>query len=403
MDNYTLTKLFEKRKEIKNLFMEFMSEQFVNFIEKLGEIEREVHCELEGDSKNGYYFRNFDTIFGKIEGVKIPRTRNKRFYPSFLEPYKRTTFELDDIVVSMYQGGCSTRDIVRTLENLLGQKYSPKWVSKITDEILSELEEYRSRRFEKWYPILFIDGTYLKLKRETVSSEVIYTVMGIDENGHKEILSFYTFGGSGESALNWKEILYELKERGLQNPVLIVADGLKGIREAVFEVYPKADFQLCVVHKIRSSLAKIRKRDESAVIEDMKNVYMQENEEDFFRNFEIFRKNWSLKYPEMVSSWEKDLPELMTYLKYPVLMRSHIYTTNPLERFHKELKRRSKVIEFFNDKKGLEKIVFLVILEMNESYSRRKMKHWRYFMSVLCNKLKEKYGRLQEDKNLTQN
>ncbi|MGA1847688.1 IS256 family transposase, partial [Deferribacter abyssi] len=249
---------------------EYMAKQFTNFLEKLGEIEREVHCSINDDSKNGYYSRNFDTFFGKIEGVKIPRTRKIKFHPSFLEPYKRTTFELDDIVISMYQGGCSTRDIVRTLENLLGQKYSPKWVSKITDDILEELEKYHNRRFERWYPILFIDVTYLKLRRGTVSSEVIYTVMGIDEDGHKEILAFYTFGGSGESALNWKELLYELRERGLQEPILVVADGLKGIKEAVLEVYPKADFQTCVVHKVRSSLSKVRKRDESAVTEDMK-------------------------------------------------------------------------------------------------------------------------------------
>jgi len=171
--------------------MEFMSQQFVNFLEKLGEIKREIHCTVNEDSKNGHYTRNFDTFFGKIEGVKIPRTRQTKFDPSFLEPYKRTTFELDEIVLSMYQGGCSTRDIVRTLENLLGQKSSPSWVSKITDDILEEIEKYHNRRFDRWYPVLFIDGTYLKLRRDTVSSEVVYTVMSIDEEGHKEILSFY--------------------------------------------------------------------------------------------------------------------------------------------------------------------------------------------------------------------
>ncbi len=139
-----------------------MSEELVNFIEKLGEEEREIHSLTSGDSKNGYYSRSLDTLLGRIEGVRIPRTRNKKFYPSFLEPYKRRTFELDEIVLSMYQGGCSTRDIVKTLENLLGQRYSPNWVNRITDEILKDLEEYLRRRFDKWYPVLFIDGTYLR-------------------------------------------------------------------------------------------------------------------------------------------------------------------------------------------------------------------------------------------------
>ena len=372
MDKFNLSELFEKRKEFKEIFLNYMAENFSKFIEYLSNLEREAHCEKTGDSKNGYYLRNFDTLFGKVKGVKIPRTRNKNFYPSFMEPYKRTSFELEEIVLSMYQGGCSTRDIVRTLNNLLGEKYSPMWVSKITDGILEEISSYHNRKFEKWYPILFIDGTYLKLRRGEVANEVIYTIMGISEEGHKEIIDYYFFGGSGESALNWKEILYDLKERGISEPVLIISDGLKGVKEGVLEVFPRADFQLCILHKVKHSLIKIRKRDESGVLLDMKAINIQEKESEFINKFEEFKENWSYKYPEMVSSWEKDLRDLMTFLKYPVIMKSLIYTTNPLERFHKELKRRTKVIEVFNERNALEKIVFLVILESNESSREKK-------------------------------
>ena len=402
MNNYSLSELFGEKKEIKELFFEFMKEQFSRFIETLSVEERDAYCEKTGDSKNGFYERKFETMFGKIEDVKVPRTRRGGFYPSFLERYHRKTFELEEIVISMYQGGCSTRDIAKMLNGLLGESYSPWMVSRITNNVIDLLKEYHERIFDKWYPVLYIDGTFLKLRREIVFKEVVYTVMGITEDGHKEILDFHLMGGGGESSINWQEILSKLRERGLDAPLLVVGDGLRGLREAVMVVYPEADFQLCMLHKVKSSLAKVKKRDETAVAEDMKDIYFQQDKEHFIEKFNVFKRKWQKRYPELIKSWEEDLEILMTYLDYPYLLQQYIYTTNPLERFNKEIKRRSKVIEVFNNKQALEKIVFLVILDMNDSYKRRKLKYWDRIIEELKKKKEKKY-RLQEVNNFTQN
>ncbi len=137
----------------------------------------------------------------------------------------------------------------------------------------------------------------------------------------------------------------------------------------------------------------MKKRDEVAIAEEMKEIYFQENKEKFMEKFKVFKAKWQKRYSELVKSWEKELEVLMTYLDYPYLLRQYIYTTNPLERFNKEIKRRSKVIEVFNDRKALEKIVFLVILEMHESYKRRKLKHWDRIIVVLRKKRKEEEKR----------
>jgi transposase-like protein len=139
-------------------------------------------------------------------------------------------------------------------------------------------------------------------------------------------LGFWTSGSDAESSLSWKEILFSLKERGLTEPLLVVGDGLQDLREAVKEVYPEAQFQSDLVHKTRNVLRKVRKRDERAVLEDVKKMYAASSLEEFQEHFETFKKNWKHLYPEAVSSWERDLPYLTTHLGYPTLLQQHIRT-----------------------------------------------------------------------------
>jgi len=182
-------------------------------------------------------------------------------------------------------------------------------------------------------------------------------VLGISEEGIKEIIAYYLPGGSGESSIIWKEVLTDLYNSGLREPLLIVGDNLPGLEEAVSLVYPKADFQSCALHKVRNTLKKVRKRDQSAVVEDLKRIYEAHNEELWRENFERFKRNWGKIYPEVIRSWERDLDTLMTYLKYPVGLRKYIYTTNPLERFIKEVKRRTKGVEVFPTDLSVDKII----------------------------------------------
>jgi transposase-like protein len=376
------------RKLVEKEILERMKE----VLETIGKEERKAYQEEHEVRANGYYQRDLLTPMGAIEDLQVPRVRTGDFHPCFLEPHERHLFKLEELIYAMYAGGLSTRDISRTLEALLESKYSPQRVSSITQKALEKAEAFRKRKIEKWYPIIYVDGTFLKVRREgIVGEEVVYLVLGISEEGLKEVLTFFP-ASSGESAEVWKEVLADLKERGLKEPLLFIGDGLTGLPYAVKEIYPKADFQSCLLHKMRQSLAKVRKRDREALAEDMRRVAHQREKEGFQSSFKEFKETWERIYPEVVSSWERDLYYLTTYLSYPKELQPFIYTTNALERFAKEVKRRAKVIESFSQPEAEEKILLMVTEQMNESYGKRILSNWHISKPALEKMRKEKYG-----------
>lgn len=162
---------------------------------------------------------------------------------------------------------------------------------------------------------MYLDGTYLKLRREDVASEVVYLAIGVTEAGCREILGFYV--GGKESLLGWKEVLLDLYDRGAKEILLGIFDGLPGLEEAMKEIYPKADVQRCVVHKVRNATNAARKKDQSALVEDLKPIYCANTREEADKYFRAFQEAWGKKYPKIVQSWEQDLEMLLTFLKYP--------------------------------------------------------------------------------------
>jgi transposase-like protein len=338
----------EKKKMFEKLLIEKIKDTVKDILETIILEERKIFCEEHGDVGNGYFLRSLKTPVGEIKDLKVARTRKKNFRTALFEPYSRDFLALDELIYYMYAGGCSTRDISCTLEKIFGFKYSPAGVSRITSVVAEKIEKFRRAPITKWYPVLWIDGTYHRFRRNgVVEKEVVYFVMGLSEEGYKEILGFWIPGGNGESALNWKEILKELYDRGLREPLLIVGDNLPGLESAVKLIYPLVDFQSCVLHKIRNTLNKVRKRDKVAVAEDLKRIYETHSESD----------------------WEFGF-----------------------ERFIKEVKRRAKVIEVFPDDQAIEKVVYFVVEEMNEKYSRKKLKNFERIIEELRELRRARYG-----------
>jgi len=388
----------EEKETLWRLILEQVLSEVKELLEFIIFEEREIFCEEMEDVGNGFYKRDLNLPLGKIKDLKVPRTRFYNFKTSLFEPYQKNAFFLDELITAMYSSGCSKRDISRILENLYGIKYTPQALSRITDAVEKKIEEFRKRPITKWYPILFVDAFFVKVRRDgVVEKEPVYAVLGIAEEGIKEVVAYYLPGGSGESSVIWREVLTELYNRGLKEPLLIVGDNLPGLEEAVALVYPRADFQSCVLHKVRNTLKKVRKRDQSAVAEDLKRIYEAHHEGLWRENFERFKRNWGRVYPEVIRSWERDLDTLMTYLRYPVSLRRYIYTTNPLERFIKEVKRRTKVIEVFPTELSLDKVVYLVVEEMNASYEERMVQNFERYIEELRELRRERYGE-KEDK-----
>ena len=389
---HILSKKDEKRELLREIVKGELRDMIKALLEEVAVVEREAFCEEKAEAKNGFYSRGIEGLFGAIEDIRVPRTREGGFKPFFIRPWRKASYDIDDLIIAMYQGGCSTRDVSRTVDILLEHRYSASWVSRITDVVQEKVEAFRNRRITLWYPIVFLDGVVLKIRRDSVAGEVVYIALGIGEDGHKEVLGFWIVGAEGESALFWKDILAELNERGLSQPLLFIGDGLKGLDQAVKEMYPLADFQSCILHKIRSSLSKVRRKHREALAEDIQQVYLQRDEAGFKEALTAFCREWRVLYPEVVKSWERAFPSLISYLSYPEELRPSIYTTNILARFIKEVKRRTKVIEVFPNPDATGKVLYLVASEMNERYKRKLLNNWDMINEKLQSIRTVKYG-----------
>lgn len=375
--------------QLENMIREFvkekleliMKEEIKNFLEVK---QKEVH-----NSRNGYYTRSLDTKYGKIDQLYVPRDRNRDFQIQLFEPYQRRDGWLEEAIIKMYQSGMSTREIGKIIERILGSSYSPTTISNITDATIEDIRKWQQRQLNKRYSILYLDGLYIKVRRDTYAKEVIDIVLGVNEDGYREILGFYV--GGQESALGWQEILQDLYQRGVKEVLLGVFDGLNGLEEAFKSVFPKADVQRCVVHKVRNTLNKVRKKDQIEVAEDLKLIYRATTKEAAIQAFREFEKKWSKKYAREVQSWEKDLDVLLTFMKYPLSIRSVIYTTNAIERTIKDIRKRLKTMNSLSSIEAAEKITYLTIQDYNEKWSNRKLRGFSNAYQALQEMFEERY------------
>jgi putative transposase len=276
---------------------------------------------------------------------------------------------LEEAVIQMYKSGMGTRDVARFIESMFGSQYSPTTISNITATVLEDIKNWQLRPLKKRYSVIYLDGLYVKLKRSTVSGEVIYFAMGIDEDGHREILGFYV--GGQESANGWREVLKDLYSRGITEVLLGVFDGLSGLEDAFRETYPKADVQHCVVHKLRATFPKIRVQHRADVIADLKTIYNALDHDLALAAFDTVTAKWGKLYPKEMQSWKEQLPTLLAFYKYPALIKEAIYTSNPIERMNKEIRKRLKPMNSLTNMDAAEKIVYLEVIDYNERFENR--------------------------------
>lgn len=225
---------------------------------------------------------------------------------------------------------------------------------------------------QKRYAVIYLDGLYVKVKRSTVSGEVIYFAMGIDEEGCRQILGFYI--GGQESSNGWREVLKDLYNRGATEVLLGVFDGLSGLEETFRETYPKADVQHCVVHKVRATFPKIRVQHRADLVADLKTVYTAADHDLALAAFDTVTAKWGKLYPKELKSWKEQLPTLLTFYKYPPLIKDAIYTSNPIERMNKEIRKRLKPMNSLTNMDAAEKIVYLEAIDYNERFENRAIR-----------------------------
>ena len=296
----------------------------------------------EGNFRNGYYSRTLNTVYGPLT-LRVPRDRIGQFKTKFFVPYKRTTDNICEMIQRLYVRGMTEREIVDEINDDFGTSLSRETVRTTVNKVLKDALDF-NRRIIPNCPIVFLDGTYVPIKRRyegtaKVEKECVMVALGITEEGEKVVLGLYF--APNEGAWSWDDVLADLKSRGLYSVSLFVTDGLQGMPEAIHRNYPKAKHQLCLVHETRTICRDVRKSDRKAVSGDFKDVYSAKDRAEAESRLSDFESKWEKTYPNMVRKLRKQI-DLFTFMDYPKLLWKSIYTSNAIEGFNSKLKRLTR-------------------------------------------------------------
>ena len=320
-----------------------------------------------GNSRNGYYTRSLKTKYGEIQ-VEIPRDRNGEFSQQTISPYKRQTNDLETTVLQLYSKGITTAEIADLIEKMYGHAYTPATISNMTKLVEENVKQFHERPLNHRYAVIYCDATYLNVRRDSVNKEALHILLGITPEGFKEIISFRLY--PSESSENYKEMLCDIQDRGVQEVLLFVSDGLRGLTEACLSSFPRAQYQPCWVHIQRNVLRLVRAKDKAEIAAKLKEVYQAPSEPQAQLLLEKFMKDISNKYPK-VSRLIQRTEHLFTFLNYPKPIQRSIYSTNIVEGYNKQLKKQTKRKEQFPNEESLERFVCDHMIQYNLRFSNR--------------------------------
>ena len=378
--------LTEKEKELVQLLMrecettsdiqEKLKRLFGGTIEQMLEAEMDEHLGYEknsaagnntGNSRNGYGKKTIISDYGECE-IAVPRDRKGEFEPRVLAKRQTRTDEIERKIQTMYAKGMSQRDIEDTIREIYGSEVSQGMISKITDKILPEVNEWQNRPLEKIYPVIYFDGIVFNTRKDNrIINKCVYSVLGINLEGQKDILG--TWLSENESASFYASICSDLKNRGVSDIFVACHDNLTGLSEAINSIFPKTKNQLCIIHQVRNSCKFVPYKDRKAVCADLKKIYGAVNLEDAEYAKEEFREKWDRKYPNILKSWDKNWAELTSFFEFPNEIRRIIYTTNAVEGYHRMVRKFTKTKSIFPTDDSIRKTIYLSTKEIAKKWT----------------------------------
>ena len=325
--------------------------------EKLGYSKYDYRNKETDDSRNGYSKKTVTSSLGEID-LDIPRDRKGEFEPQAVKKNQTDISNIEDQVLSMYAKGMTTRDISTHLRDVYGVDASAEMISHMTDRILPIAKEWQNRPLERKYAIVFMDAVHFHVREDNRTvKKAVYVAIGIRLNGTREVLGMWV--GGNESAKYWLGVLNEIKNRGVEDIMIISVDGLTGFGDAIHAVFPQAEIQRCIVHQIRYSTKFISYKDLKPFMASLKPVYKADTLELAEAALDDLEKTWGVKYPASIASWRNNWPQLSTYFKYPPEIRKLIYTTNSIENFNRQLRKVTKSRTIFLTDDALFKMLYL--------------------------------------------
>ena len=312
-----------------------------------------------GNSRNGHYGKTVTTQAGPVR-VSVPRDRNSDFEPRIVKKGQRRAGPVDEIILSLYARGLTTRDIQAHLAEAYGASVSPALISNITDVVQDEIVAWQTRPLDSFYAIIYIDALVVKVRDGgMVQNKAAYLAVGVDADGFKHVLGIWLGGDEGSSF--WAGVLAELRNRGAKDVLFVCCDGLKGLPDAVKATWKDATVQTCVIHLIRSSLKYVSWKDRKKAAALMRPVYTAVNEAAAKSALENMRREFGKKAPGMVAAWERAWDEFVPFLKFDAAIRKVIYTTNAIESMNFQLRKITKNRGHFPDDDAAVKLLYLGI------------------------------------------
>lgn len=325
------------------------------------------HAEVGTNHRNGYTPKTVLTPSGSLR-LDIPRDRLSTFDPVLIAKHQRRLPGFDDHVIGMYARGMTVREIQGHLLEIYGLEVSPELISTITDEVIEAVAEWQSRPLEPMYPIVYFDALRLKIRDGgMVKNKAVYLALGIDAHGHKDVLGMWI--EESEGAKFWLRVFNELRNRGLDDILVAVVDGLRGFPDAIQAAFPYAQIQTCIVHLIRNSLSHVGWKDRKALAVDLKPIYQACDALAAEAALEAFERSRWARWPAIAQTWRRQWPQVVPFFSYPHEVRLILYSTNAIESLHMQVRKIAKNRGHFPNDDAARKLLFLALRNIAKKWT----------------------------------
>ena len=341
--------------------------------ENLGYERHEKTEEPKTNYRNGHKQKTLKSSMGELE-IDVPQDRNSEFEPQIVPKHKTNISAIEQQIINMYARGQTTREISAQIEEIYGFEASAELVSRVTDKVLPMIDDWQTRRLSEVYPIVFIDAIVFSVRKDKVVQKVsVYVVMGINADGIKDVLSIEI--GETESSKYWLAVLNNLKNRGVKDILVLCADGLSGIKEAIETAFPKTEYQRCIVHMVRNTLLHVPHKNKKAFAADLKSIYHAPDESTGYEIMQDVRKKWDKVYPNAMKRWEDNWDVICPIFKFSTIVRRAFYTTNAIESLNSQYRRINANRTVFPSEEALKKSLFLATQIVTKKWTT-KIRDW---------------------------
>ena len=359
------------------------------FLEAALEAELDHHLEdSESNRRNGKSTKKVKSEFGSFE-LETPRDRKSDFQPQIVK--KRQTVigsQIEEKVLSLYALGMSYKDINNHLEDLYGVNVSNEQINSVTEKVIPLLNEWQSRQLDSVYPFVWLDAMHFKVREDGKAvTRALYNVIALNVEGKKELLGIYL--SESEGANFWLNVLTDLHNRGIDDILIASIDNLKGFAQAISSIFPRTEVQLCLVHQVRNSLRYVTSNDHKPFLKDLKRVYRANTKDLAEQELDRLEDNWGEKYQLVIRSWRSNWDRLSPFFAYSKDIRRIMYTTNPIESFHRLIRKVTKNKGVFASEKSLKKLVFMAIQKITADWKQPRH-NWALTLSQLAIKFENR-------------